>query len=154
MDRPRHTETIMRTVDRGSGRRAIVAVLGLAVTAAPARAQVAAVTDMKDDIAAIIVHNPSARTMTVEVALHHGSVQDEKLVLGAVVNAIVGPASFQLAPGSTQTVRAMLREPVEPGTVLRIVTTLTPVFEQQDGDERPRGQIVLATRLITKLLVH
>lgn len=135
-------------------RHAILVLAGLAVSGAPIRAQVAAVTDMKNDVATIEVRNPSAQTMSVEIALHHGTVVDDKLVLGDAVAAIVGPASFVLAPGTSQTVRALVRERVEPGTVLRIVTTLTPVIEQQDGDEPPRSRIVLATRLITKLVAN
>ena len=135
-------------------RNAILAALGLLIAAVPVRAQVAAVTDMKGDVAGFEVRNPSARTMSVEVALHHGEVVDGKLVLGEAVDAIVGPTAFRLLPGGAQTVRVLVRETVESGTVLRIVTTLTPVVEQQDGDGRSRGQIVLATRLITKLIVH
>jgi len=144
----------MRHTLRAVARNAIPAALGVLFAAVPARAQVAAVTDLKNDVAAFEVRNPSAQTMSVEVALHHGSIVDGNLVLGEAVDAIVGPTAFRLLPGGSQTVRALVREPVEPGRVLRIVTTLTPVVEQQDGDGRPRGQIVLATRLITKLIVH
>lgn len=133
---------------------AIPVLLGLTLCAAPVHAQVAAVTEMKNDVATIEVRNPGTQMMSVEVALHHGTIEDGKLVLGDAVQAIVGPSSFRLLPGSAQTVRALLREAVQPGTVLRVVTTLTPVVEQPAGETQLRSRIVLATRLITKLIVH
>lgn len=126
----------------------------MALAAPPAAAQVAAVTDMKNNTAAVEVRNPSARPQTVEVALHHGDVVDGRLVLGEPVDAIVGPRSFRLEPQAHQTVRVLLRETVRPGTVLRLVTTLTPVQDTSDGSGQSGSRIVLATRLITKLIAH
>lgn len=127
--------------------------LMLAIPSTRLDAQVAAVTDMRENVAAVEVRNPSTQPQTVVIELHHGVVRDGRLELGAVVDAIVGPSEFHLEPQAGQTVRLLLREEVEPGTILRLVTTLTPI-PQPRPEGRTTSQLILATRLITKLIVN
>ena len=119
-------------------------------------AQVAPETYVDNGLLETWISNGPSNFADVEVALFHGTVVDGKLVLGRPVEAIVSPAQFVLAPGSTQALRILLREDVRPGTVLRLVTLLTPkgAPPAPDSVSGPTARIVFATRLITRVVVR
>lgn len=92
----------------------------------------------------------------VTIALHHGSVVGQQVVLEREVEALVAPATFTLAPGESQTVRIRVRETQSSGTVLRLVTTFTPSAADAPApgsESAPVARVIMATRLITKVVV-
>jgi P pilus assembly chaperone PapD len=133
----------------------VVVTLGLvALAAGPARGQVAAETILREGHGLAPVQNGSDSPISVTVEIRHGTVLEGHLELGDPVNAIVTPRAFRLEPGGRQAVRVLLRETVPPGTVLRLVTTMTPVPETSSPQEQVVTRLVLATRFITKALVR
>lgn len=101
------------------------------------------------------VHNASPSIVDVAVELRRPGPADSALALGAAVQSMISPSRFHLAPGETQTVRILARETVEPGSELRLVTTLTPRAATQVEPTRGTGaQLVLVTRLISTVHVQ
>ncbi|HLS47833.1 MAG TPA: hypothetical protein VK012_04895, partial [Gemmatimonadales bacterium] len=95
----------------------------------------------------------SAEVLDVEVELRHGAVTKERIDLGERVKAVVSPSRFQLAPGESQLVRLLLREPLAADSVIRLVTTLTPrdAREISRTDGGAAAQLRFATRLVTRV---
>lgn len=136
----------------------LLTMLSLALLAAPATAQVASVLTLgAAGEVTTLVRNPSVvEAVRVTIALHHGSVVDKQVVLEREVGALVAPATFTLTPGESQTVRIRVREAVPAGTVLRLVTTFTPTAADAPApgsETAPVARVIMATRLITKVMV-
>jgi len=126
----------------------------LTVPAGVCRGQVQPVIELKDGYAKTTLWNRSTERMRVSVELRHGEVVDGKVQLGSPVDAVVSPRVFQLGPGETQTLRILVRESFEPGTVLRLVTLFEAVVPETPP-ERPTGVVTrldFATRYITKVV--
>lgn len=130
-------------------------VLLATVLAAPAPAQVAAETALDaDGYGTARVRNLSAEIVDVVVELRHGTVAESGIELGPKVSAVVSPERFVLGPGETQTLRLLVREPLHPDSVLRLVTTLTPQPPPAAADTvpGPRARLIYATRFITRVV--
>ena len=118
--------------------------------------QVPAVLELRHGEASALIGNPTREAVRVTVELWYGAVVDQEVVLGREVRALVAPATFALQPGERQALRLRVKEPVPAGTVLRLVVTFTPVAGEltAPGDATAAvARVVLATRLITKVLV-
>src|SRR5690606_17328183 len=134
-------------------RQALVMMV-LAVAASQASAQVSSETVLDSTgYATTMVRNNSAEVLDVEVELRHGAVTKERIDLGERVKAVVSPSRFQLAPGESQLVRLLLREPLAADSVVRLVTTLTPrdAREISRTDGGAAAQLRFATRLVTRV---
>src|SRR5690606_662935 len=93
--------------------RKLLGIVVLAMAASQASAQVSSETVLDSTgYATTMVQNGSAEVLDVEVELRHGSVTKERVELGERVPAVVSPSRFQLAPGESQLVRLLLREPL------------------------------------------
>ena len=111
---------------------------------------------------ATLVGNPTDHALRVEIALHTGDIDSATgdLTLGdPVANALITPASFTLAPGRTQVIRLLLRERRKPGTILRLVTTFTPLEASTPvptggGDATTIARVAIVTRLVSKVTVR
>lgn len=134
--------------------RQLMGVAMLALAASQAGAQVSSETVLDSTgYATTMVQNSSAEVVDVEVELRHGSVSRDRIDLGERVEAVVSPSRFRLAPGESQLVRLLLREPLAADSVVRLVTTLTPRDAREVG--RTGGgavaQLRFATRLVTRV---
>jgi hypothetical protein len=126
-------------------------VLGLA---GPAAAQVDAETLLDESGYGVArIHNASGDVVDVDVELRHGSVTRDSVSLRARLDGLVTPSRFHLAPGETQTIRILVRERLAPGSVARLVTTLTPraAVARSDTATGAEARLIFATRLITKV---
>lgn len=126
-------------------------VLGLA---GPAAAQVDAETLLDESGYGVArIHNASGDVVDVDVELRHGSVTRDSVSLRARLDGLVTPSRFHLAPGESQTIRILVRERLEPGSVARLVTTLTPraAVARSDTATGAEARLIFATRLITKV---
>jgi len=126
----------------------------LTVPAGVCWGQVQPVVELKDGYAKTTLWNRSAELVRVSVELRHGEVVDGKVQLGSLVDAVVSPRVFQFGPGETQTLRILVRERVEAGAVLRLVTLFEPVVPEKPA-EHPNGVVTrlnFATRYITKVV--
>jgi P pilus assembly chaperone PapD len=125
------------------------------IVAEPAAAQVAAETALDaDGYGTARVRNASAEIVDVVVELRHGTVAESGIELGPRASAVVSPERFVLGPGETQTLRLLVRAPLHPDTVLRLVTTLTPQPPPPAADTAPgpRAQLIYATRFVTRVV--
>jgi P pilus assembly chaperone PapD len=134
--------------------RQLLGVAILAMAASQAGAQVSSETVLDSaGYATTMVQNGSAEVLDVEVELRHGAVTRDRIDLGERVEAVVSPSRFRLAPGESQLVRLLVREPLAADSVVRLVTTLTP----RDAREVSRteggavAQLRFATRLVTRV---
>ncbi len=142
---------------RWLGSALVPAGLAFAMLTVPAGVcwgQVQPVVELKDGYAKTTLWNRSAELVRVSVELRHGEVVDGKVQLGSLVDAVVSPRVFQFGPGETQTLRILVRERVEAGAVLRLVTLFEPVVPEKPA-EHPNGVVTrlnFATRYITKVV--
>ncbi len=109
-------------------------------------AQVAPVVELIHGQASTPVVNASLDHVTVTVTVARDTATPDRI--GRAVIALVSPAVFHLNPGERQLVRLHVREVFLPGTVLRLVTTLTP-----DSPPAAGAHLVLVSRLASKLQV-
>lgn len=141
------------------------ALLFLLLAPSAAAAQVSNETFLDSTgYATTMVQNQSPEIVDVEIELRHGTVSAKEVTLGEAVKAVVSPSRFQLAPGESQLVRLLVREPLAADSVLRLVTTFTPIAAREVR-ERPAAsdsataatatgataRIFFASRLITKV---
>lgn len=104
-----------------------------------------------------IVSNHSPEMVDIVVELRHGWVSGDSIALAQPAVALVSPSQFELAPGESQLIRLLLREPLPSDSVLRLVTTTTPQAARAVGkadDDTATGvrtRIFYATRIITKV---
>ena len=125
--------------------------------AVPAEAQLSRETLVDDTgYGTTLIHNGSPDVLDVQVDLRHGTVTRDSITLGARADAVVSPGRFQLAPGESQVVRLLVREPLPADSVLRLVTVMTPraargVTVVGEGTGGTSAELRLATRFITKV---
>jgi hypothetical protein len=124
----------------------------------PLLLQVASVLSLSNSEATTHVRNPSPTdSARITIELRHAVQVGTTVTLGPEVRGLVAPSTFTLAPGEDQTVRIRLRESVPSGTVLRLVTTFTPLVadEPAPGSETTAvARLVTVVRLITKVVVQ
>ncbi len=130
-------------------------LVGLATRPLPA--QLAPSIPLVKGSATSIIRNASNDLLQVTVELHWATQTPQTgVVLGRAVDALVSPAAFTLPPGVTQTVRIRVNEPVAAGTVLRLVTTMTPLAPPPT-DSSGTGvatRLVLVTRFVGKVIAQ
>ena len=140
-------------VARCAARLAVPALLLFA--AAPLAAQVTGVVEVRNGLASALVRNPSPRPVRVEVALWESDEGAERVELVRPARGNVWPTAFELEPGETQVVRLLLpAEAYHSDTVLRMVTRMVPVAPPPDPARTTNARIVLATRVLSKVLVR
>ena len=128
------------------------------IPAAPAQAQVTAVVDVIDGHGRAMVRNTSTQSVSVTVALWESDESTGHVQLVRRVRANVWPIEFDLPPGETQVIRISLSDGAyPPETLLRLETRLLPTTST--GADGPPGggartQVILATRFLSKVLVH
>ena len=78
------------------------------------------------------------------------------MVLGRPVLALLSPRTITLAPLESQTFRVRLREAVPPGTLLRLVSTFTPLEATPATDDSTHVTTRLTTivRVISRVEVQ
>jgi hypothetical protein len=106
--------------------------------------------------ATIPIRNPARESLTVTVALFHGDTVAGQVRLGSPVVALISPDSVTLAPGERQVVRLRVRESLVSGTVLRLVTTWTPLAKTAApsvSETTAVARLIMVTRLISKVMV-
>ncbi len=140
---PDHTSWLVRAAVLLGALVWVLAVLGVRSLFA----QVAPVLELRHGRAETPVVNSGRDPVSVTVTVNRDTATRDRI--GAPVVALVSPAAFLLAPGERQLVRLHVRDLFAPGTVLRLVTTLTP-RAQGSGTVR----LVLVTRLASKVLVE
>ena len=125
--------------------------------AVPAEAQLSRETLVDDTgYGTTLIHNGSPDVLDVQVDLRHGTVTRDSITLGARADAVVSPGRFQLAPGESQVVRLLVREPLPADSVRRLGTVMTPraargVTVVGEGTGGTSAELRLATRFITKV---
>lgn len=121
-------------------------------------AQVAPTVELRHGrITNTIIRNPSqTETLTITVELLERLVVEGHVTTGRAIGALISPARFTLSPGTTQTVRIRLKEPVPAGQVLAYVVTFTPLAEPSaPGSETTAvARLVLVTRIVAKAVVQ
>lgn len=156
--------TISRVTDAARGRtrhyrwmRHVILLGALGAIAAPdlGSAQVSGTVVIRDSRGEALVRNPSLGPVRVEVALWESDEAREGVELVRRANGNVWPTAFDLSPGERQVVRVLLSDDsYVAGTVLRLETRLVPHQPTQHADGNVSAQILLATRILSKVLVH
>jgi hypothetical protein len=109
--------------------------------------QVAAIIQLLHGSTQTPVVNSGREPVRVTVTVARDTATQDRI--GRPVPALVSPTLFALEPGERQLVRIRVREAFPSGTILRLVTTLTPLASPGDGT-----RLVLVSRLASKLIVE
>jgi hypothetical protein len=113
-------------------------------------AQVAPTVTITRGEAVTQIENTARAAVTVTVELRTDTATDDRI--GGPVAALIAPRTFTLAPGSAQTVRVRLKAPQAPGTVLRLLWTITPAPEPVPASLAV-ARITLVSRIAAKVTV-
>jgi len=138
-------------------RGAAFVVLALALGARPSGAQVSSAVDIRDGHGRALVHNPTASVLRVEIAVWESDETSKPIRLLKTARANVWPQTFELPPSETQVVRiAVPEDAYDAGTLLRLDTRLVPVAAVSSDTTRERAgaRIIVATRILSKLLIR
>lgn len=140
---------------RWIGHIILLGALGAIAAPDPATAQVSGTVDIRDSRGQALVRNSTLGSVRVEVALWESNEAREGVELVRRANGNVWPTAFDLAPGERQVVRVLLSDDsYAAGAVLRLETRLVPHQPTQHADGNVSARILLATRILSKVLVH
>ena len=130
------------------------ALFALLLFATPLCAQVEPVIQMHRGEFTTLVRNGGAEVLRYDVELLARTAPDTgAIILGRVVNALISPRSFTLAPGQRQILRVRLRE-ASPTPTLGLSITMTPIDEPTPEDTATGVHITIVVRYVAKVLLQ